>query len=283
MKLLGFLLAPLFWLFRKVAKLTIILAIILLIVLASGNYWLPWVAKWQIKSRTGFGADVESSVGSLFRGCVNFHNFSISNPKDAFESHRFITFNEMATDVRLRSMLTGKIVLENVVLDIGSVTLVKNVNGMYNLQLFAKNISGMNRETPSIKTDGNKFSDQNAFREKISPKIHLSKVTFAIGSVKVIDEADRGNAKEYSLNYRREFTNIDDIDSIIKPLVADLSKYGLSIFVQTAFDSVLHIPGLEKIAEGIIKVKDVSKDVVKDVEGGIKGLFKKGNFTKKSK
>jgi uncharacterized protein involved in outer membrane biogenesis len=243
-------------------------------VIASGNCWLPWIVKGQVKSRTGFNADIGSSRGSLFKGYIDFRDFSISNPKDAFTARDFLSLNELAADIKLRSLPTNTIVLERIVIDIDNITLVKNANGAYNCQLFVKNISKENQGNNTAKINDNKADDKSTADEKVSKKVPLGKVLFAIKSAKIIDESVEGSVKEFSLNYRREFSNIDDISDVIKPLISDLSKYGLSVLIQSTFDSILRLPVIEQATGGLINAKDVSKDVIEDIGGGFKGLFK---------
>jgi hypothetical protein len=275
MKVLQILLSPVFWLLRKLAKWTLILAIVLIVVLASGNIWLPYVVRWQVHSKTGFRAHIDSSCGSLFRGHLDFRDFDILNPKNKFNNNAFVSFNELTADVNLRSLLTGTVVLDKIVIDIDNITLIKNADGVYNCQHFVKNIS---RPTPAktapVKNKSNSRG-KNVPAGGNAKKMCLKKVAFTLKSVKIIDESGAEPAKEYSLNYRRKFTNIEDANAIIKPLMADLSKYGVSLFVQSVFDSVLHMPGVDQVTDGVMTIKDISKGTIRDIETGIKHLFKK--------
>jgi hypothetical protein len=99
-------------------------------------------------------------------------------------------------------------------------------------------------------------------------------MVFAIKSVKIVDESTEEHGKQYSLSYRRVFLDIDDINAVIKPLMYDLSKYGLSVFIQATFDSILHLAGIGHAVGGLIKVKDISKGIIKDLGREMKGLFK---------
>jgi hypothetical protein len=264
------LLFPILWLLRKLAKLALILAIILIVALASGNFWLPKVARWQIKSWTGFDVNIGSSLGTLFRGRLDFRDLGISNPKDIFKTDEFVSFNKLAVDVNLKSLFTDTIVLDEIVFDIGGISLVKNTDGVYNCQLFAKNMFGIGKD--GGKDAPNMPNGKDISGKKFSKKLHINRMVFAVKSVSIVDEST-GIASVYSLNYRREFSNVDDVNAIIKPLMADLGKYGLGIFVQSTFDMVLHLPGIKQVTSGLTKVKDVSQGLMEGVGAGLRSIF----------
>ncbi|MDR2436446.1 MAG: hypothetical protein LBD33_04040 [Puniceicoccales bacterium] len=270
MNLLKILLSPIFWLLRKLAKVALILVIILAVVLASGNFWLPRLAKWHIRSRSGFEANIGSSRGTLFRGRLDFRDFDVSNPKDTFKTSEFFSFNELVTDVNLKSLLTDTVVVDEIVVDIGNVTLVKNADGVYNCQLFLQNMFGVGQSNG--KEANSASSDKDVSRKKFCKKLRISRIVFAVKAVAIIDEST-GSTREYLLNYRREFSNVDDINAIVKPLMADLGKYGLGIFIQSTLDMALHLPCVEQVTGGLIKVKDVSQGLMEGVGAGLRGIF----------
>jgi hypothetical protein len=111
------------------------------------------VIKRQIKSRTGFVADIGSSQGSLFKGYLDFHDFSISNPNNVFTTPKFISGNEFPIDIRLGFLLTSTIILEKIIVNIDNITLAKNADGMYNCQLFMKNRSRESQDNNIAKID----------------------------------------------------------------------------------------------------------------------------------
>jgi uncharacterized protein involved in outer membrane biogenesis len=258
------------------AKLAIISAIILIVILASGNYWLPHIIRWQIRSKTGFRAHIDSSLGSLFRGYFHFRDFDILNPKNKFDSSEFVSIRELSADVSIKSLFTGVIALDKIVLDVNNVTLVKNADGVCNYQIFARGMPSNSTPAESIsRENAPKFRKRKANTKSMAKKIRLGEVVFVLKSVKIIDESGINPVKEYALNYRRKFTDIEDVDTVIKSLTSDLNKYGVSILVQSAFNSILHLPGVNQVTEGITTIKDVSKETIHGVGTGIKRLLKK--------
>jgi uncharacterized protein involved in outer membrane biogenesis len=275
-KLIQILLFPVFWLLRKLAKLAIILAVILIVILASGNYWLPHIVRWQIHSKTGFRAHIDSSLGSLFRGYFHFRDFDILNPKNKFDSGAFVSIRELSADVNMKSLLTGVIALDKIVLNVDSVTLVKNADGVCNYQLFAKGMPSQPASNgPTSRENTPKLRERETDAKSGARKIRLGEVVFALKSVKIVDESGVDPAKEYVLNYRRKFTDIEDVNTVIKSLTSDLSKYGISILVQSAFNSILHLPGVDQVTGGITTIKDISKETIHGVGTGIKRLLGK--------
>jgi hypothetical protein len=133
------------------------------------------------------------------------------------------------------------------------------------------------------KVNGSENKSRKSAKEKTPKKVRLDKVLFSIKSVKIIDESVNNPANEIIINYRREFSNVDDVNKVIKALLSDLSKYGLSLFIQATFNSILHLPGIEQITSGLIKTKDTSKDIVGGIGNKLKNLLKKEKPNKSSK
>jgi uncharacterized protein involved in outer membrane biogenesis len=279
MNVVRILLSPVFWLLRKFVKAILILAVIVAVILAGGNYWLPHVVGWQICHKTGFRAHIDSSIGSLFSGYIDFRNLDIFNPRDRFDATPFVSMGRLAADVNVRSLLTGTVMLDKIVIDIDNVTIIKGAEGVYNYQLFARNMASSVAPSETISRAGNVPKGQNSQRKQpsksIAKKIRLGEVTFALKSVTIIDESTGEPAREHSINYRRTFTNVEDADTAIDAIVSDLNRYGVSIFVQSVFNSILHLPGIDQVSSGATVIKDISKETIHSIGNGVKRLFKK--------
>ncbi len=270
MKIISFLLSPIRWALKFLLKCTLILVLLLVVILACGNLWLPWVINWQSRSLTGFNTTIQSSKGSLFKGNVDFQNVTIKNPSDKFSETSFISFNDLGVDVKLTSIFSNTILLENILIDIDNVTIVKNKEGVYNYSVFVDNISSIGKsDTTGNSKNTNKASDKET--SKSAKNLVIGKFTFAINSIKIIDESDN-SVKEFNVKYKREFSNVSDISSIIKPLVTDLGMYGLTAFIQATFQSIGELPGINQATQGIIKIKNTSKEAIKGTKNTIKGI-----------
>ncbi len=252
------------------------LALLLVIILACGNLWLPRVASWQIRSLTGFDTTIQSSRGSLFRGYVDFRDMSIKNPAKQFNESTFISFNDLGVDIDMTSIFKDTIVFESIVLDIDSITVVKNAEGDHNYSVFIEKIS----ESKNSKDSGNEkrktatVAKTSEKKKKPEKNFTIDKLVLSIRSVKTIDEST-GTVKEYPIKYRREFSNVSAPSSLVAPLVADLSVYGLGALIQSTIKSIGELPGVEQIKDGLTKVKDVSTDTVKNIGSKVKGIFSK--------
>ncbi len=261
MKIISLIFAPVKWVLKFLLKCALILALVLIIILACGNFWLPWVTDWQVHSLTGFSTSIQSSRGSLFKGYVDFRDMTVKNPTPQFQEPVFISFNDLGVDVDLSSLFKDTIVLESVVVDINNISIVKDASGNHNYSVFIDNI----KKSTENKSASDKKEEKSAKdSSKPAKNIHINKLVFAINSVKVIDEKS-GSVKEYSLKYRREFSDISDISSIVTPLIADLSAYGLGALIESGVEMLGDLPGVTQAKEGIIKLKDTSKDAVKNI------------------
>lgn len=276
MKILSLLFAPIKWVFKFLLKCTLVLALLLVIILACGNLWLPRVASWQIRSLTGFDTTIQSSRGSLFRGYVDFRDMSIKNPAKQFNESTFISFNDLGVDIDMTSIFKDTIVFESIVLDIDSITVVKNAEGDHNYSVFIEKIgeSKNNKDSGNEKPKASTVAKTSEKKKKPEKNFTIDKLVLSIRSVKTIDEST-GTVKEYPIKYRREFSNVSAPSSLVAPLVADLSVYGLGALIQSTIKSIGELPGVEQIKDGLTKVKDVSTDTVKNIGSKVKGIFSK--------
>ena len=266
-KVLSFLVVrPLWWLCKLVLKITAILVLVILAILATSNIWIPRALKSVVYRNSGFPTTIEKSKGTLFEGRVDLRDLQIKNPYPMFQHNEFININKVVADVDMSTILSRNICFEEVILDLESITLVKNSDGQSNVSYFVENFKkkfGTNDNNTSNKKQKskNKNSDTQSSRSIAMQKLYLR-----IGTVNVINEAD-GTSQTYTINYSKTFSDVTNFKLVTAQLAVDLSKYGISML----FDSVLSaIPGMPDIAvDGIIKAKNISVEKIGDVSSKI--------------
>jgi uncharacterized protein involved in outer membrane biogenesis len=261
-----------------ILKLVVVAAIFICLIFSTGNFWIPTALESILTNMSGFKTSVGKSNGSIFRGRLDLEDLKMKNPDSSFHSKDFISINNIVTDVNVSSLWKDTIVVEEVVLDIGDLTMVTNGEGENNYTILVKNFGQGEQRT-------SKKASNTSDTGKHSPKksILIKNLTLSISTVHVIDE-HKNLSREYKIDYRKEFHNVTDFAKIGKQLVGDLGKFGISIMIDSIISSIPMVPAVA--TDGIIKIKDVSLDTAtktKDFAGkigtnisdGIKHLIKK--------
>jgi hypothetical protein len=119
---------------------------LLLVVLALGCVYLlecfgPRIAAERIKAMTGFRLDIASLKLSLVNGSAKIDKLHLRNP-EGWPDEEFITVNSASVNVEPLTMLGGKQrVIDELVLDLGPVSMVTAANGQNNGQVFVEKIT----------------------------------------------------------------------------------------------------------------------------------------------
>jgi uncharacterized protein involved in outer membrane biogenesis len=227
---------------------------------------------------SGFKTSVGKSNGSIFRGRFDLKDLKMQNPDSLFHSKDFISINNIVTDVNVSSLWKGTIVVEEIILDIGDLTVVTNGEGENNYTVLVKNFEQGGRTT---KKEASKTADTDKHSSKKS--VLIKNLTLSISTIHVVDEC-KNLSREYKIDYHKEFHDVTDFAKIEKQLIGDLGKFGISVMIDSIISSIPVVPSIA--TDGIIKMKDISLDAAtktKDLAGkigtnisnGIKHLIKK--------
>lgn len=257
---------PLKWILKALFKLLALIVLLVCIAMACGNWWIPPTTSCVLTKLSGFKTTLSGSHGNLFKGRIDCRDINIHNPKTTFQYDNFIRANSIVADVDMTSLIKDTIVIEELTIDIDAISLVKDKNGTSNYSLFSQNISQF---IPSNeKTDTNTKSTSSTSNKK---SIFIKKLTIALGKVDNIDE-QKGTKKIYTINYRREFTDVSNFSKLGIQLAGDLGKYGLSIIIDSVISSVSDLGGVA--VDSVKSIKNTTLDAAgtatKSIESGLK-------------
>lgn len=257
--------APLKWILKTLFRLLILVLLIVCIAMASSNWWMPPTTGHVLTKLSGFQTTLSGSHGNLFKGRIDCRDINIHNPKTTFQYDNFIRANAIVADVDMTSLMKDTIVIEELTIDLDTISLVKDRNGTSNYSLFAKNLSE--------NTSSDKSSEQSKSTTSSSHKksVFIKKLTIALGRVDNIDE-QKGSKKTYTINYRREFSDVSNFSNLGVQLVGDLGKYGLSIILDSVISSVSDLGGIAVDSMKSIKntTLDAAESATKSIESGLK-------------
>ncbi|MDR3143906.1 MAG: hypothetical protein LBT64_00175 [Puniceicoccales bacterium] len=278
---------------RLLLKLALIATLALLVIMASGNLWVPRFAETALTKASAFTTKIGKSNGSLFEGRIDFGDVEIKNPSHAFDDENFMRIRRLFADVDVASLFKNTLVIEEVDIDVDHISIVTGFEGADNCSLFEKNLhrkaqphghdveqkitrSGKKREKSEKKAQA------AAVRSGKKKSLLLKKFSVYIDKIYIVNE-EKKFKKTYDIKYRGEFTDVSDLAILRKRLVNDLVKHGISFLPDMIISSIADIA--ESTLGSANAVKNVSLNAiertgnrVKQIGGnalsGLKGILK---------
>lgn len=173
---------------------------------------LPGLVASSIHSKTGFKVKIDQLSANPFTGTARVSGLVLQNP-DGWPEADFIEVRQFRADVRLWSLVSGRLVANEVVADIAQVTLVINQQGRLNTLAFANGFSGGGG--PS----GGGTGGAPAPGGGKSQGFLIHRLTLKFDKLVYADYSRaKPVVRTYDLNLDREMTEVDSVAKIISPL-----------------------------------------------------------------
>lgn len=241
-----------------------------------------------LEGKTGFSLVVKEIKYKAFAGKIDFYGFSIYNPS-YYPTNKFLNFNHISAKVKNTSLIKKPIYFEYITIDLEKIALVRNADGSMNALEFTNAFKKKTTQADSPKTllpepNQEKKSPQNSSTE---PKKNIFAKRFII-KIKSLDmlglPGSENEFKTFELNYRREFNEVEDLQTVAKLIAHDLREKGASILADLlAQESAKYIQqelknAFKKKLIGKLWVKNDEEStqeegVSKEIEKGLKKIF----------
>lgn len=218
---------------------------------------LPSIVVSTIHSKTGFNARVDALSVNPFNGRVHVKNFVLTNPDGWPGEKPFVDLRELTVDADLLPLLSGRFEADEVVVDVASVTLVRNQQGALNASVFEQGMKGQGAapaEQPAAKPAGE------------GPKFLLRRLSLRFDQLTYADYSGRKpSVRDYPLNVNRELRDVDSVGDLLVPF------QGAALGVMAdALQGVF--PGAKNLIQD---TTNVLKDAGKKASETFKGLLEK--------
>ncbi len=180
---------------------------------------LPAAVSRFVRRRTGFGVQVQSLYANPFTATIQLRGLVVTNPP-GFPRSDFIEVREFRADAHLFSLFGDRPVLDDAVLDVTQMAIVKNSHGQLNATLFRQGLAG-----------GRSDSTPAAAAPPPSPPASRPERGFLIKRLVVrcdrvvIADYSRRPAvvKEVNLHFSHTYENVTDARQIAAPMAEVLS------------------------------------------------------------
>lgn len=211
---------------------------------------LPSIAASTIRAKTGFAVKIDQLAVNPFTANVRISGLVLNNP-EGWPETGFVDLRQFKADVELLSLLSHRLVADEVIVDVARLTLVKDKTGRMNAVAFKEGFAAREetgKESP--KSSGKK------------PEFLIRHLVLKFDKLVYADYSGRKpSVKNYDLNLTRDLTEVDSVTKIISP------------FTGAALGVVTNALG------GLFKD---SPDVLKELTGGLQEAGRKTGETLKS-
>lgn len=228
---MGFLFRFIFKLFSTVA----LLGLFILALVLGGIWWFgpkvaPRLVNEWIEHKTGFSSSIEAVGVSLLAGKIRAEKLYLYNPPK-YQDKDFVHAYEVSLDFDVWSSLGKTTVLDEVVVDLKSLTWVMTKERDINVQEFVEKLQNKDEEE-SIRSAGYGFGEESQQR-LVSRGLFIKRLVVKLDKVYTIG-LPKGDAsrEQFFVNYSRVFTDVTDLEKVVEDVALDMAGIGASIFTK---------------------------------------------------
>jgi uncharacterized protein involved in outer membrane biogenesis len=170
---------------------------------------LPPVLTRFVRGRTGFAMEIQTLYINPFTGRLALRGLAVTNPP-AFPNPAFAEVREVRVDWRVSSLFSQRLVIDDAVIDVAGVTLVKDSHGAINAWLFQERLAGASAARPQAGTP---------VEAKSRPQEFLIKRLQLRCDRLVIADYSRGQptVRELALNFNHTYENVTSATQLAAP------------------------------------------------------------------
>jgi len=250
---------PLGCLFTILGGLLLLVIVVGVVSVLVVDHYAINIASRELKQRSGFTMTAGQQDISALSGAVDLHDLEITNP-DRFAAKDFLKFNEVKVKAEPTSVMGKRIIVDEIVVDLDSFTMVRNKDGSLNLMALKDGLM----PAPAA----NKAAT-------VIPPFTVHTFTLKIKSVKLLDfKSNNGKPQVTEVNYSRTFQDVDETNytKVAVSIGLDLKGAGFSFLADALANELLDPSTYLDAAKG---VGGAIMNGAGAVLNGVGNLFKK--------
>ena len=198
-------------------KLLIFLAALFAVIALAWMLFLPAFVIRQIRTRTGFDATVASLSCNPFTGRLTIRGLVLTNPP-GFSTGDFVQLREFRLEGDLWSLYSERIVLDELVIDVRRLALVRRADGLPNAELFEENLGLIERAAPGTRATLAESTSRNAKPPPPARKFLIRKLTLRFDQLLVADDSPaKPEVREYKLALDQHYENVTEAKQLLVP------------------------------------------------------------------
>ncbi|MFA5056643.1 MAG: hypothetical protein WC485_00895 [Opitutaceae bacterium] len=166
---------------------------------------LPEAVARLVRARTGFGIEIQSLYANPFTADLEIHGLVVTNPP-SFPRKDFVELREFRARARLFSLFSRRPVIDDAVIDVALVCLVKDAHGLINTRVFQAGLLGPAAGPPP----GTKPEEREFLIKRL--QVRLDRLVIADYSRR------RPDVREFNLNFNHAYENVTSARQLAVPL-----------------------------------------------------------------
>jgi len=185
-----------------------LLRLVVLLLVVGAALSLAWMALLPIAftravhERTGFDAEVASFSANPFTGRMLVRGLVVANPA-TFPARDFVQVRSFEADFGWWSLLSERLVIESLTVDVRQVTLLKRANGPTNLEVFRSGLAGPGPKTAAT-----------------PPPLVIKRLQVRFDTLVLADHTGpKPRLRTYKLGLDQQFSNISHLSQLFVPAV----------------------------------------------------------------
>lgn len=202
--------------------LTVLLVVVYWVAL---TFFGPSLIRRSIESETGFPTTLESAELKPLRGQVSLQGLNLSNP-EGYPDERFLKVEGIDVEFRIREIRKEPFTVRRMELNIPELVVVRRADGSTNIDELLANLA-----------------EEEIEEEEDMPEFFLHHFILRFGTLVIVDGRNPDNVRirEYNFDIEREWEDVSELSEIIKPLLRDAARAGLSIALDKVLDDWIPI------------------------------------------
>jgi hypothetical protein len=177
---------------------------------------LPVVVTGQMQARTGFTASAASLSCNPFTGRLTLRGLVLTNPA-TFPTGDFMQVREFRAEGDLLSLFSDRITLDELVLDVRKVALIKRGDGLSNAEVFEQNL-GLIATGPRPAAGVPALPKAAAPAPPPARKFLIRKLTLRFDQLTLADYSGaQPDIRDYNLAVDQHYENVTDLKQLLVP------------------------------------------------------------------
>jgi len=169
-----------------------------------------------VRRQTGCGTEIGSLYANPFTAHLVVKHLELTNPA-AFPRKDFIAVRELEVEAHPLSLLAGRRVIDRAVLDVASITVVRDRQGRVNVRLLEHGPAAAGAAAPGT---ADRAPEGGVLIRRL--EVRLDRVVVADYASQIPD------VREYRLNFHHTYTNVTSAGQLAEPLAA-LGNLGAAV------------------------------------------------------
>ena len=200
-----------------VLRLVIFLAALFALAALAWMLFLPEFVTRQIRARTGFDATVASLSCNPVAGRLTIRGLVLTNPP-GYSTTDFVQLREFRAEGDLLSLFSERVVLDELVIDVRRLALVRRADGLPNAELFEENLGLIPRAAPGTRATLGQSTSRNAAPAPPARKFLIRKLALRFDQLLVADDSPtKPELHEYKLALDQHYENVTDLKQLLVP------------------------------------------------------------------